>query len=207
MGNFADVVVDQGDIRGVHGNVAANAPHGDAHLGLFQGGGVVDAVADHADRLAPALIPVDDIQLVLGQAAPFHLADPQLPGDGLGRLLVVPSQQHGSDPRRLYLGDGLGRVRAQGVRQGEEAGQLSVRRQVHHRAALGEKLPGSLFRLGGKGNPRLPQKRRVPRQHVGAPHLGPHPAAREHLEVLRLGELRVPRFLIAPDNGLAQRVL
>ena len=37
-GQLLDVVVDQGDVRRVHGDVAAHAPHGDAHEGFFRAG-------------------------------------------------------------------------------------------------------------------------------------------------------------------------
>ena len=51
VGQLPDVVIDQRDVRGVHGDVAAHAAHGDAHIRLFQGGRIVDAVSDHADLM------------------------------------------------------------------------------------------------------------------------------------------------------------
>ena len=47
-----DVVAHQDDIGSFHGDVAAKAAHGDAHRRGLQGGGIVDAVANHAQGLA-----------------------------------------------------------------------------------------------------------------------------------------------------------
>lgn len=59
MGQLPDVVVYQGDVRGVHSDVAAHAAHGNAHMGPLQGRSVVDAVPHHADQMAALLAAVD----------------------------------------------------------------------------------------------------------------------------------------------------
>lgn len=38
MGQLPDLVIDQGDVRGVHGDVAPDAAHGDADGRAAQGG-------------------------------------------------------------------------------------------------------------------------------------------------------------------------
>ena len=68
MRQFLDLVIDERDIRGVHGDVAAHAAHGDANVGGLERGRVVYAVADHADLFAHGLIGADVGELVLGQA-------------------------------------------------------------------------------------------------------------------------------------------
>ena len=59
MRQFLHLVVHQGDVRRIHGDVAAYAAHGYAHLGSFQGRGIVDAITNHTHRLACSLILFD----------------------------------------------------------------------------------------------------------------------------------------------------
>lgn len=94
VGQLLNVVAYQGDVRRVHGDVAAHPAHGDAHMGLLQGRGVVDPVPDHADRLPRLLAVVDVAELILRQAAGADGLDAQLPGDVPRRVLVVPGEQH-----------------------------------------------------------------------------------------------------------------
>ena len=109
MGEFLYFVVHQGDIRRIHGNVASDAAHGDAHLRFFQGGRVVDAVADHADRAARILIFADGLQLVLRKAVRTHRADLKLRGDGFRRVFMVARQK---DRLRPHFGKRADHVRA-----------------------------------------------------------------------------------------------
>ena len=70
---------------------------------FLQGGGIVDAVADHAHRLAVLLAGVDVSQLILRQAAPLHLWDAQLAGDVLGGVGVVPGEEDGLHPPAAWV--------------------------------------------------------------------------------------------------------
>ena len=54
----SEVAADEGEVAGFDGDVGAGA-HGDAEVGLGEGGGVVDAVADHGDDLALGLQAAD----------------------------------------------------------------------------------------------------------------------------------------------------
>ena len=58
-----EVAAHEGEVAGLDGDVGAGA-HGDAEVGLGEGGGVVDAVADHGDDLAFGLEAPDDVDLV-----------------------------------------------------------------------------------------------------------------------------------------------
>ena len=112
VGQLPQVVVHQGDVRRVHGDVAAHATHGDAHQGFFQSGGVVDAVAHHAHRVPRLLAAVDPIQLILRAAVGLVHWNVQVSGNGAGGVLVVPGEEHRSHPRRLHPPDGLRRLGA-----------------------------------------------------------------------------------------------
>ena len=55
VGQFLDLVIDERDIRGVHGDVAANAAHGNAHIGgLFQSAGASLTPSPIMQTLSPA---------------------------------------------------------------------------------------------------------------------------------------------------------
>ena len=89
MGQFLDLVIHQRDIRRVHGDVAANADHGNAHIRLFRSRSVVDAVTDHAHRKFLGLIFTDVLQLILRQAVCPDFSDMQLFRNGFGGIFMV----------------------------------------------------------------------------------------------------------------------
>ena len=74
-----------------------------AEVGLGEGGGVVDAVADHGDDLALGLEAADDLDLVAGQDLGDDGVDPDLVGDAAGGPLVVAGEQDGVSPRVAQL--------------------------------------------------------------------------------------------------------
>src|SRR5699024_127521 len=82
------VAAHEGDVGGLDGDVGAGA-HGQAEVGLGEGGGVVDAVADHRDDLALGLQAGDDVDLVLGQDLGDDLVDTDLGGDPTSNGLIV----------------------------------------------------------------------------------------------------------------------
>ena len=59
-----EVVVGDDDVGALLGDVGALAPHGDADMGVLEGGRVVDAVAGDGDEMAVALERPDDGQLL-----------------------------------------------------------------------------------------------------------------------------------------------
>ena len=89
---FLDLVIDERDIRGVHGDVAAHAAHCDADIGGLERGRVVHAVADHADLIARSLIGADVDELFDARA-----------GAGDGQLFEKTAELH--DERDLTRGE------------------------------------------------------------------------------------------------------
>ena len=110
MRKLLHLVIHQRDIRRVHGNIAAYAARGDAHVRFFQGRRVVDPVADHAHRLSLLLILSDGCQLILRQAVGPHLTNLPFGGNGRGGVFMVAGQQHGLNAqlgKRLNRGGAL----------------------------------------------------------------------------------------------------
>ena len=96
-GKLADLVIDEDDICGIYRNVAADPAHGDAHVGHFKRRCVVDAVADHADRIAFPLISGNPVQFILRQTTGMYIPDPELARDRIGGMKIVPGQENGPD--------------------------------------------------------------------------------------------------------------
>src|SRR5699024_9832868 len=69
VGDGGEVVVRQDDVGGLLRRLGALDAHGDADVGAFEGGGVVDAVAGHGHDLAAGLQCRDQAELVLGGGA------------------------------------------------------------------------------------------------------------------------------------------
>ena len=94
---FLHLVVHQRDIRRIHGDIAAYTAHSDAYLRHFQCRRVVDAVADHTDRLSGTLDFVDIIQLILRQTVGTNLPNVKLRRNSICRVLMIASQQNRLD--------------------------------------------------------------------------------------------------------------
>ena len=94
-----------------------------------QRGGVVDAVADHADPAALGLQAADLAGLVLGQHLGQHPADADLAGDRGGGAGVVAGDHDDVDAEPAQRGDRGGRVVLDGVGDREHAGGLGRRRR------------------------------------------------------------------------------
>ena len=98
----AQIAAHQRDIRRLHGHIRAGAD-GDAKIGLRQGRGVVDAVADHRNQFVVALV---GITLRLQAFNPIRLAiwpnlcdnriDTDLLGDLAGDLGFVAAEHDGA---------------------------------------------------------------------------------------------------------------
>ena len=91
---------DQRDVGGLDGHVGTGSD-GQPHIGLGQGGGIVDPVADHADRAALGLQPADLIRLVLRQDLGQDAADADLAGDRRCRETVVAGDHDDLDATGL----------------------------------------------------------------------------------------------------------
>ena len=88
--NIEQAALHEHDVRRVDGDVRACAD-GDAGVRARQGGGVVDAVADHGD-LALLLQAANDGLLAVRQDARDDLVHTGLRADGLCRALVIARQ-------------------------------------------------------------------------------------------------------------------
>ena len=98
MRQLPDIIINQGNICRLHGNIRTGSSHGNAHISLLQGGSIIDAIANHAHRHHLILIFPDIFQLAFRQALCLHLINMQLAGHMISSIGIVPSQQH-----RLHL--------------------------------------------------------------------------------------------------------
>ena len=123
---MAEVVGHQDEVGGFQGDVGAGAAQRDAQVGGGEGGGVVDAVADHGDDAVAAAQFLEQAQLVLGQQ--FGLVvQAERPGDGGGSETVVAGEQDlVGDAQVAEAGDGLPRPGAEGIGHGEHAQGVAV---------------------------------------------------------------------------------
>ena len=108
VGRRRQVASHQRQVRRLDGHVGAGA-HGEAEVGLGQGGGVVHAVADHGDDLALALQPAHHVDLVLGQHLGDDVVDADLAGHGPCRPLVVAGEEHRGEAEAAERPHRLGR--------------------------------------------------------------------------------------------------
>ncbi len=101
------VAPDQRQVGGRDGDVGAGA-HGQTEVGLDEGGGMIDAIADHGNDRAGVLQAADRGDLVFGHDLGDHLVHASLGGDGACRPVVVAGEQHRAEAERAQLRDGPG---------------------------------------------------------------------------------------------------
>jgi hypothetical protein len=114
------VIADDDDAAGLHGDIRAGT-HGDAEVGLGQGGGVIDAVADHGDALPLLLQPLDILGLVRREHLREHIRDTDLFGDRFCGAGVVAGDHPGLDTHFLELKYSFAAGLLDGVRHGDQA--------------------------------------------------------------------------------------
>src|SRR5699024_10903995 len=90
VGDGGEVVVREDHVGRFLGGLSALDAHRHAHVGPFEGGGVVDAVAGHRDHLPGVLQRADQPRLVLGTGAGEHRVGPgELRGLLVARLFQL----------------------------------------------------------------------------------------------------------------------
>jgi hypothetical protein len=146
-------VVEEHQVRRLTGDVGPRASHGDADVGLVQGGGIIDSVAGHRDDVTSRTQGPRNAELVLGrnpgddqtvvveeggqdalvggelgtvQYRRFGPAQPYLVGDGRGRRRVVTGHHRHADTGPPACHEGVGDVVARRVLQADQTHQVQV---------------------------------------------------------------------------------
>ena len=147
----SQVAADEGEVAGFDGDVGAGA-HGDPEVGLGEGGGVVDAVADHGDDVAVGLEAPDDLDLVAGEDLGDDGVDADVVGDVSGGSFVVAGEQDGGEAQSSELADRCGAGGLDGVGDDDRRADGTVPADEHGGVAevLGGRLGGCEF--GGEGH-------------------------------------------------------
>ena len=122
----AGVVAGQDDAGGCDGDVGAGAD-GDADVGLGQGGGVVDAVADHGDLSALGLQLFDLARPCPRAGLRRSTVDAQLGSNGGGHGLGVAGDHRDLDAAGVQRVNGVPGI-AGGSRRQAAARRSRVRR-------------------------------------------------------------------------------
>ena len=136
MRKLADLVIHQGNVYGIHRNIASHSSHGNSHISHFQGRRVIDAVSHHADRHPGRLTAADPFHLILRQTFRMNRMDSQLAGNVLRRVFMIPCQQHRLHMHGGKLSNHLPGFRPQRIRQRQNPFQGSVHRQVNDGTTL-----------------------------------------------------------------------
>ena len=112
------------------------AVHGDAHIGLGQGGSIVGAVAGHGDDLAGSLLGLDGADLVFGLAFGDEAVHAGFLGDGGCRQGVVTGAHDGLDADGPQAGKTFHQAGLDGVLEIDDPQDAFVGRDHQRRTAL-----------------------------------------------------------------------
>ena len=93
MREFFYLIIHQSNICRIHGDIAADASHGNAHICFFQSRSIVDAVANHTDGFLIFLIRMDPLQFFFRPAAGMYFPDAKLPGDSFRGIIVIAGKK------------------------------------------------------------------------------------------------------------------
>src|SRR5439155_24640687 len=115
----------QGYVRGSYRHVSAGADR-DSKVSLGQGWSVVDAVADHGDRVAGGLQFSDSSRLLIRRHLGQDVPDANLAGDRLGTEAIVTGQEPVLEPHGRQLQHRLGRGRLYCVCDTDQRAQSAV---------------------------------------------------------------------------------
>ena len=152
----AKVSFDQRDAAALDRDVRAGA-HGDADMGLRQGGRVVDAVAGHRDDL-PCCWRRLMISAFFAEGLPLRIRRAERCCDGRGGGLVVARHHDEADPLRFQFAQRIGSGPLDGIGNDEVSLRAPVDGDVDDRAAV----DGRSAQVRRAMMPRLAQERRLP---------------------------------------------
>ncbi len=125
-GDLREVVGHQGDVGGFVGDIGAGDAHRHADVGDGEGGGVVDAVADHGDA-AVLFQGFDALGFLFGQDSGLDFVDAEFGGDVHGDTVVVAGEHDDlGDAELPEFGDGRAGIGAEGVGDADGAAELAV---------------------------------------------------------------------------------
>src|SRR5215213_1238772 len=127
LGHPAYVARDERHVCSLHSDVGAGT-YCYTYVGLCQGRGVVDAIADHADLLALSLQPLDLVRLVLGPDLRHDTVYAELPRDRLCGATLIPGQHGDLEPYGVQPPYRVAGPVAHHVRHRHEAGGHAVHR-------------------------------------------------------------------------------
>ena len=128
----------------LHGDIRPGAD-GDADVGLGQGRGVVDAVADEGHPAALGLEGLHRLRLAAGQDLTQGLVDTRLLRRQHHRRRMVATDQDGVETQGLETGDGLDTALPEGIGNPDESQGPSVAGDINQGATLGPQ-----FRRSGR---------------------------------------------------------
>ena len=177
---------------------------------LCECGCVVDAVADHGRHLARSLQAAQLRHLLLRQDVGDDALDPDVPGHGPRRALVVAGEEHGHEAERLQLRDRLPARRFDSVGDSEEAEHGAVRRDRDDGVAFAFSLVARPHELERKVDAPLPQERRPSDDDRSTLHDGLHAKTRpapERLDRRQRSELLAGPLGDRARDGMLARVL
>ena len=140
-GDFEQVGAHQDDVSRGHGHIRAR-PDGDAHIGLGQGWGVVDTIANHGHDMTFGLELFHFVGLVSRQDFRQDTVDPDLGCNGLGCLAVIARDHGDLDAHFVQLRDRLGAGRLDRVSDGDDAGKLAIDGDEHRCLACARETVG-----------------------------------------------------------------
>src|SRR5699024_5774464 len=130
----------QGDVRGFDCYVRAGT-YGRADVGLGQGWGVVDAVADHSDDLALRLQAPDFRGLVFGHDFGHDSGNTNLTGDSRRGVAVITGDHDDLHTPLLQGRNGCRRFFFEGVGDPNHTCSLSIHRRQHRGLAITGQTP------------------------------------------------------------------
>ena len=189
MGKLFNLVIHQGNVRGINGNVTAHTAHGDSHIGLFERRCVIDAIPDHTHLLSLLLIRSNLFKLIFRQTVCMNFLNSQLSANDVGRILVVASEEDRLNPQRMNVPDHLSAFLPDCVCQNDIACQRVVNRNINHRAAVHQIF--SCCNGEVTGNRNLLQQLQITGFHSFAVYNARDTFTGNHGKLLRLQKIRL----------------
>lgn len=140
IGDGIETGAEECDITGFDGDTGAGGD-GDTCIGLFEGWGIIEAVADHDNNVALGLEFGDGGEFGIGLDAGDDLVDTGLLGDGESGGEGVAGEHEDAEALGAEFGDSGGGIGLDGIGKGEGAEE----------EASGEEVYGAGGRAGAEG--------------------------------------------------------
>ena len=183
MREFFDFIVYECNVCRVYSDITSYTAHGDSNICFFEGGCIVDAVADHTDFFLLLLIFTDPVQFIFWQAARMDFSDMKLTCDRRSCIFVIACKKYRFYSKFCQLVNHFRTLTSHSICKCKITCQALIDGDINHRTSLIQKFFSLFFHICREIDPIFTKHIYISRQNCVCIHFAGNTTSRDHLKL------------------------